>query len=334
MIAGDMSKRWPLKLGLAVSSVVLAFVVCGEAALRLWQPQAVRLFEGRVQGNPGGRMIKVDETYRVHPKHGVFQVDPALGFRPVPGGEQYAAHGAHWNDYALAKPADKRRLLFIGDSVTDRGKLVTALSERLGDGYEYWNAGVVGYTTSQELAYYRDHLAGIQADHVILTFHLNDYEVTPVVFELDGEYVSVHSRIGNTYPSPWLLEHSYLYRFGWGWMASRTGKALDDSIEHEVADGLRQLRDLVHARGADFTVLVLPWLLEPAKWVKPKPHHHELTLRILTELGIRHYAFMDTLERACARGMDIHETGVDPQHPSLEFARAMTEDLLAQGFHP
>ena len=85
---------------------------------------------------------------------------------------------------------------------------------------------------------------------------------------------------------------------------------------------------------ADFTVLVLPWLMEPAKWGEPKPRHHELTLRVLSELGIRHYAFLGTLERALAAGMEIHETGVDPQHPSLEFARAMTTDLLAQGFQP
>src|SRR6185503_7741553 len=183
-----------------------------------------------------------------------------------PGGEKYAPHGAHWNDYALAKPEAKQRLLFIGDSVTDRGKLVTALAELLGDGYEYWNAGVVGYTTTQELAYYRDYLGSIPADHVILTFHLNDYETTPVVFEMDGEYVSVHSRIGHSYPNPWLLKNSYIYRFAWSWVVSRTGAERDASIEAEVADGLRALRDLVHERGADLTVLVLPWLTERSTW--------------------------------------------------------------------
>ena len=330
-----MSKRWPLKLGLAALSAALAFVVLGEVALRVWRPMAVRMFDEKVQGSPGERVVRIDESLEVHPKHGIFQVDPVLGFRPVLGGEKYAPHGAHWNDYPAEKPPDKRRLLFIGDSVTDRGKLVTALSERLGDGYEYWNGGVVGYTTTQELAYYRDYLAGIRADHVILTFHLNDYEVTPVVFEMDGEYVQVHSRIGNTYPNPWLLKNSYLYRFGWSWMASREGQAkLDDSIDAEVTAGLRALRDLVHARGADFTVIVLPWLVERAKWPAEKVRHHELTLRTLEELGVRHYAFLDTLDRAIAAGMEIHETKVDPQHPSLEFARAMADDLLARGFRP
>jgi hypothetical protein len=329
-----MSQRWPRKLALALLGGALAFVVLGEIALRVWRPPAVSLFEGRTQGNPGGRVTKVDEDLEVHPKHGIFQVDPALGFRPVPGGEKYAAHGAHWNEYALEKPAGKRRLLFIGDSVTDRGKIIAALSEVLGDGYEYWNAGVVGYSTPQELGYYRDHLEGIRADHVILTFHLNDYEVTPVVFELDGEYVSVHSRIGHTYPNPWLLEHSFLYRFGWSWIASRSGGELGVAIEQEVHAGLRDLRDLVRAREADFTVLVLPWLLDRSRWQAPKPRHHELTVQTLAELGIRHYAFLETLDRAGAEGVSIHEARADPQHPSLEFAREMAKDLLAQGFRP
>jgi hypothetical protein len=338
MIAARMSLRWPLKLGLAALSATLAAVVLGELALRVLRPPGVRLFESRVQGSPGERTIKIDETVEVHPKHGIFQVDEALGYRPVPGGEKYAPHGAHWNEYALEKPADKRRLLFIGDSVTDRGKLITALSEEigeeLGDGFEYWNAGVVGYSTQQELGYYRDHLASIAADHVILTFHLNDYETTPVVFELDGEYVSVHSRIGRRHPNAWLLEHSFLYRFGWSWLASRQGRALEDGIEADVAEGLRALRDLVRARGAEFTVLVLPWIEERSRWPAPKPRHHELTVRTLQELGIRHYTFLETLDRAAAAGLPIHEQKKDPQHPSLEFARAISHDLLAQGFRP
>ncbi|NOT29141.1 MAG: SGNH/GDSL hydrolase family protein [Planctomycetes bacterium] len=329
-----MSKRWPLRLGLALASAALAFVLLGEAALRTWRPASVRLFEARVRGSPGERVIMIDETYEVHPKHGVFQVDPRIGYRPVLGGAKYAPHGAQWNDYALRKPPGKRRLLFIGDSVTDRAKLITALSEQLGDAYEYWNAGVVGYTTTQELAYYRDYLADIPADHVILTFHLNDYEITPVVFELDGQYVSVHSRIGNTYPNPWLLKNSYLYRFGWSWMVSRTGRERAESMESEVQDGLRALRDLVRARGADFSVLVLPWLAPRAEWHEPEPRHHELTLRTLTQLGIRHFAFLETLDRAYAAGLPIHEQGVDPQHPSLEFAREMVKDSLLQGFRP
>jgi hypothetical protein len=329
-----MRRRWLRKLGLALASVVLGFVVAGELGLRLWNPPEVRLFDSPFRGAPGERVVKIDRRYEVHPEFGIFQVDDALGYRPVPGGGGYGPHGARWNEYAPEKPPGKRRLLFLGDSVTERHKLVDALHERLGDEYEYWNAGVPGYATEQELLYYRDHLATIAADHVLLTFHLNDYETTPVVFEADGEFVAVHAKIGGAAPSAWLMRRSFLYRYAWTQIVRMTSASRPAAIEAEVARDLARLRDLVRARGADFTVLVLPWVQDPAHWPDPKPRHHELTLRTLEELGIRHFEFRATLARALAAGVSIHESGTDPQHPSLELARLMAADVMATGFRP
>jgi hypothetical protein len=329
-----MQRRWFRKLGLALASTVLGLVLVGEVGLRLWNPPEVRLFDSPFRGGPGERVVKIDRRYEVHPEFGIFQVDDELGYRPVPGGAGYGPHGARWNEYAPEKPPGKRRLLFLGDSVTERHKVIDALQELLGEEYEYWNAGVPGYATEQELLYYRDYLGGITADHVILTFHLNDYETTPVVFEADGEVVKVHAQIGGTPPSAWWMRHSFLYRFAWTRGVRLTSTSRPAAIEAEVARDLAALRDMVHARGAELTVLVLPWIQEYAKWPEPKPRHHELTLRTLDELGIRHFSFLETLARALAAGVPVHEMKDDPQHPSLEFARLMAADLLATGFRP
>lgn len=329
-----MQRRWFRKLGLALASSVLGLVLVGEVGLRLWNPPEVRLFDSPFRGAPGERVVKIDRRLEVHPESGIFQVDDELGYRPVPGGVGYGPHGAKWNEYAPEKPPGKRRLLFVGDSVTERHKLIDALRELLGEDYEYWNAGVPGYATEQELLYYRDHLGELAVDHVLLTFHLNDYETTPVVFEADGEVVKVHAKIGSASPSPWLMQSSFLYRFVWTRGVRLTSPSRPAAIEAEVARDLAALRDLVHARGAEFTVLVLPWIQEYAEWPEPKPRHHELTLRTLGELGIRHFSFLETLAQALAAGVPIHEMKNDPQHPSLEFARRMAADLVATGFRP
>lgn len=322
------------KLALALASAVLGPMILGEIVLRWWNPAAVRMFDGAFRGGPGERMVKIDRRYEVHPEFGIFQVDDVLGYRPVPGGQGYGPHGCKWNPYVPEKPPDKTRLLFVGDSVTDRHKLIDALEERLGDGYEYWNAGIPGYATEQEFLYYRDYLEEIRPEHVVLTFHLNDYETTPIVFEVDDALVAVHSQIGGKTPNPWLLRNSFLYRYVWGLASARTSRARATEIEHGVAHYLRELRDLVRARGADFTVLVLPWLQPPAEWPARMTQHHELTLRTLEELGIRHYSFQETLQRALAEGVPVHEMKVDPQHPSLAFARLMVAEVLEQGFRP
>jgi hypothetical protein len=315
-------------------STVVGFVLVGEASLRLWQPPEVRLFDSPFRGAPGERVVKIDRRYEVHPEFGIFQVADALGYRPVPGGAGYGPHGAKWNEYAPEKPPAKRRLLFLGDSVTERHKLIDALRARLGDAYEYWNAGVPGYATEQEFLYYRDHLGTIAADHVLLTFHLNDYETTPVVFESGGEFVAVHAKVGATAPSAWLMRSSFLYRFLWTRLVRLTSAARPAAIEAEVARDLARLAELVRARGADFTVLVLPWIQDPARWPEPKPRHHELTLGLLGQLGIRHFDFRPALERALADGVPLHEAKDDPQHPSLELAQRMADELLASGFRP
>ena len=113
--------RRSVRLGIALASAV-AVLPALEIALRIWNPTGVQLFRERFQGTPGERVLVIDPALDVHPEYGIFQVDSALGYRPVPGGKTYDVHGAKRNEYALEKPAGKRRLLFIGDSVTDRAR--------------------------------------------------------------------------------------------------------------------------------------------------------------------------------------------------------------------
>jgi hypothetical protein len=83
------------------------------------------------------------------------------------------------------------------------------LRAELGEQYEYWNAGVEGYSTWQELAYFRRTLEPIHADHVVLTFHLNDFLSTPVSFRSGDEVVAVRARGDVSKTIPWLWDPSF-----------------------------------------------------------------------------------------------------------------------------
>src|SRR5215813_5983087 len=61
-----------------------------------------------------------------------FVVDPDFGFRPVFDTDHYSAFGTLPNDYPLTKSNGKKRLLFIGDSVTRRGHIIDALKDEYG----------------------------------------------------------------------------------------------------------------------------------------------------------------------------------------------------------
>ena len=122
----------------------------------------------------------------------IFTIDPDFGFRPILGTGGYTEYGTSPNTYPVQKRPGITRLLFIGDSVTGRGRIIEAIKQIYDDEvFEYWNAGVESFNTIQEVRFYQRYNAAVYPDHVILTFHLNDFEPTPVAFftgrqEVDG----------------------------------------------------------------------------------------------------------------------------------------------------
>lgn len=320
------------RLGALLGGVVGAVLV-GELVLRVWSP--IELDWAAPRGVGGEARGTVSD----------YEPDDELGFKPVIGGALHAEHGALHNTYALAKPPGVRRLLFLGDSVTRRGEIVAGLRSELGDTCQYWNAGVEGYATWQEVAYYARYLADVDEDHVVLTFHLNDYVTTPVTFRAGEDVVAVRERGRVERPISWLWNLSYLYRLAQSRRLAapppeERGEERGDGSQdqrdarREVERALLELRDLVHARGAELTVLVLPWLRPREQWPSSLAPKHQHVVGVLTQAGIRHYTFLDELDEALAAGEAVQEKPRDPQHPSHEFGRRMARAMLARGFVP
>jgi hypothetical protein len=261
----------------------------------------------------------------------LYTPDPHLGFRPILGTDRYNEYGTLTNVYALQKRRSVARLLFIGDSVTARGRIVAAIRRRYRDEeFEYWNAGVHGYNTVQEVEYYRKYNRQIRPDHVILTFHPNDYGTTPVVFRDSSNRLVVCSlRKPLRSISPWLFRRSYLYRL----FLARTMSASEDAegIRREVASSLGELKDLVAADGATLTVLVLPYLAPQDQWSDSRLGARQATLEILADLGIRHFDLLGVLRAALADGIRTQERPGDTLHPSPELSERFAAFLYDQG---
>ena len=189
-----------------------------------------------------------------------FVVDPDFGFRPILGSGNYTCFGTLANDYSETKRPGVVRLLFIGDSVTRRGQIVEALRAQYGSQhYEYWNAGVESFNTVRGGGVYKRFNRPIQPDHVILTFHLNDFETTPVAFrEADGTLVVYAPNWPIQRLNPWLFRHSYTYRYWLGLLSPR--KAARSEIIEQVRDNLADLSRGIARDNARLTVLVLPIL--------------------------------------------------------------------------
>ena len=295
---------------------------------------ALGLFEMLLRAAaPGGGFGAAQELpwLRDADRSRLFVLDPEFGFRPRLDTELFDEHGTHRNDYTLEAPPGRERLLFLGDSVTARGHIIDALRELYGEErFEYWNAGVESFNTVQEVAYYRRYNAAIEPDHVILTFHLNDFETTPVAFRDPGGRLVVYAP---NQPAreidAWWFANSYLYRLWLGRVVA-PGDPFD-SFAGEVEEALLSLRRELAASGVRLSVVVLPLIEDPRRWSPGPRHAHQRILAFLRANGIHHVDLLPTLVRALEAGVEVQEAPGDTFHPSPAAARFFARTLHAAG---
>lgn len=146
------------------------------------------------------------------------------------------ARGLRATPHADARPAGRRRVLFVGDSFTEgsqveEDELFSRRLERALPGVECWNAGVGGYSTVQVLLALPDQLEAWQPDVVVLTVYDNDLQDNLMPYfaglgprpyaRVDGNAVQIETEAPAgaferfLMPAPgalWLYEHSALYR--------------------------------------------------------------------------------------------------------------------------
>lgn len=251
---------------------------------------------------------------------GLFTLDPDMGFRPKLGGEGlYSQWGTLPNGYRLEKSEAVQRLLFVGDSVTHRGKIIAALEQVYGgEGFEYWNAGVESFTTTQELNFYRQYNSTVEPDHVILTFHLNDFQTTPVAFLDDHGHLTVYAtHRPNRTINRALFEHLHLYRL---WVGATTNRSRAwNEVSQEVRGALEGFQEAL-APDVAFTVIIFPILSPFEAWTEIERRSYDEIRRILEELRIRHFDLTPVLERALSEHITVREDPTDPWHPNDAYA--------------
>lgn len=248
--------------------------------------------------------------------------DAEAGYLPLRGGKaDYDQYGCLTHEYDV-KTRRGQRLLFVGDSVTRRGKIMEALREIYGDrDYEYWNAGVESFNTYQEWVWYQRYNSQIEPDHVILTFHNNDFRATPLMVRERGEVriylpgMSIH---------PWLFEKSYLYR--WAWPHTDDSKARAQAVYR----GLEGFRDHLQGRGARFSVLLFPMLKPLADWDRQELESRELSKTYFQELGLSWFDLLEISQTALQAGLEVTQSPGDIYHPNQAIAQSFAQYLKSQ----
>lgn len=266
-----------------------------------------------------------------------FSRDPELGHIPRMGPDRwYSEYGTQKNDYPAEKRPDWKRFVFLGDSITAIGHTEDHLRDRLaGRRIEIWNCGVTGYSTGQELLYYRRYCSKLKPDVLVLNFFLNDFDGTPVVFkDQKDDYVVVTPYLGSRQFNPWLFRNSVLYRAYLSLKIALIGRR---GLSEDVKKYLAELQDMADRDGFILRVVVYPWLDRFDNWsTRHQDQYHDI-IHILNELGLVHYDLLPLLEKTLDDGRPVEWTRRHPSdhaHPSEEFSKIIGDHLLEQGVIP
>jgi hypothetical protein len=262
---------------------------------------------------------------------GLFTVDSECGFRPILGTDVYNEYGTRVNRYGLARRAGVQRVLFIGDSATARGALVEAFRSEYGDDrYEYWNAGVESFNTVQEVEFYRRFNRTIRPDALVLTFHMNDFETTPVAFLNSRGDLEVYApNFPAAQMNPWLFKHSLVYRMAMGFI--KRGNDSLDAVTRETRRSLAELAEMARTDRSQLTVLVLPLMKPYSEWTAGDQLSHTMILGFLGDLGIRHFDLLCITEDALRQNVNVCEQSGDDWHPSAEVCARYARYLHEKG---
>ncbi len=264
------------------------------------------------------------------------ELDPDIGYRPVLGGVSYSEAGTRTNEYDIGKKREgAQRLLFLGDSVVKRERITQSLRQLYGEEkFEYWNAGIEGINTLQEVQQYISHNHIIDPDQVVLFFHNNDFSYIPVVF-LDSKDEIVFYRLPFIHKvrHKWLFRNVFLYRF----LVMRYPEVMlkDEEreflpkMENNVAEQLALLKNVLESDGIPLTVVILPIVDDFENWQVFENENHAEIKRILTELNIRNIDLREALEQPNPFTGKVRQysTQFDRWHPDGELAEYLARYL-------
>ena len=245
-------------------------------------------------------------------------LDEHVGWVPRLDTWKYDAYGVRPGEHAQEPRPGTVRVLVAGDSVAHRGRIQAALTPLWGDRVEWLNAGVEAFNTVQEAVWYERHNRFLSPDRVLLLFHPNDYEPTPIpAFGPEGRLQLLTPGAEALTPQPWLFRHSWLYR--WSLMVRIQGGFAPRMDIQGVHSALRRWVEVAEEDGAELLVAVLPMILPEERWAPVRHDARQDVMALLESMGVPAVDLAPVLKSALEQGValeELQETPRDSLHPS------------------
>lgn len=303
-------RRIAANLALFAVSLGLGIIAC-EWALRLVYPNAtlgagVELSWFR---DPGSNLSIYMTT------------DDQIGFRPQLDTKVFDKNGLLLEPKDGSPPADvTSTVLFVGDSVTARARIVDAIRRELADPKAFFlNGGVESFNLAQEVNFFLRFQSKAPFDRIIHQVHGNDLQATPIVFrDADGKLNVYALSAPRRSVNEWLFRHSYIYRLA---LTAFISRQTEQATFEEAKANFEAMARFAKERGVPYDVFLFP-VLRPTDQLTAVEARDWATLNDACRAARVHcVSLRPVLDQMISENLVYQETPGDPWHPN---------DLLAK----
>lgn len=268
-----------------------------------------------------------------------------LGYEHIPNCiPKVNSYGLIGKEYKLEKDKDTFRILILGDSIAEQGHPCQFLEEQLNSEpklrskytFEVWNAGVASYGVRKYALYLQHRGLNYKPDMVIIFLFMNDFILnTNIYYKTKNgttEYDFLVSEISKVYiPNPFLMRHSYLYRFVVLRLNSfLVGRRKTQGIDIREEDGryyLRRIERICQKKDIPLFVAIFPYLKPLNAYDDVQVSQYSTICKVVRDLGISHVNLCDLYKQLIEENFSLRESKEDDIHPSKETHRLIAQKI-------
>jgi hypothetical protein len=253
--------------------------------------------------------------------------DTQLGFRPVVDNGLYDEYGILSSGSIFTNEAYYTKILFLGDSVTARARLLRALYvASRNNSFAFLNGGVEGYNIQQEVDFFFRYQQSVQPHRIVHTIHVNDLQSTPIAFrDEDGKLHVYALNTSRQIISPTLYKFSHLYRLA---VASTFPRRGLQELATDARLSLARMVQYAKENSTPYYIVIFPILSAYRNWSEHEKTSHMLLLQMCKELEIDLVDLLPVLDEMLSEGLDPKESIEDNWHPNDLFARRAAKRML------
>jgi hypothetical protein len=206
-------------------------------------------------------------------------------------------------------------VLFVGDSVTARARIVDAIRRELADPKAlFLNGGVESFNLAQEVNFFLRFQSKASFDRIVHQVHGNDLQATPVVFKDAHGKLNVYALSApRRSVNEWLFRYSYIYRLALTAFMSRQS---EQSTFEEAKANFEAMARFAKERGIPYDVFLFP-VLRPTDQLSGVEARDWAMLNGACEAaGVHCVSLRPVLDQMIAEQLSYQETPGDPWHPN------------------